>query len=188
MEDFKYLCEYFEEYKWSSSEKTKKKIEDSFLTLVFEKDGFKFERNKKIIFGDLYEKDFNITHEQKKLFIKYCIHKMFENYLTEEEYKNLAIQKKLKRSYEIRDKDLYDSATFDDDIEEYFARTFYFKLKNNAWKFHDATYFQCPECGGLFKKSKNNRQKYCSDCRIIVSRRQFRARSKKYYHAIKNRK
>lgn len=175
MEDFKYLCEYFEEYKWSSSKKIKRKIEDRFLKLIFEEDGFNSERNRKIIFGDLYEKDFDITHEQKIMFIKYCIHRMFENYLTEEEYKDLAIRKNLKRSYEIRDKDLYDAATFDDDIEEYFGRAVYFNLKKYGHRFHNPEYFQCQECGGLFIKNKNirnTRQKYCKDCKIKIKNMQ----------------
>lgn len=186
-----YLCEYFEDYKWSTSEKKKRKIEEIFLDFIFNKDSFKFKRNRNIIFGDLYEKDFDISHEQKLLFIKYCVHKMFENYLMEDEYKELAIKKHLKRSYLIRDKDLYDTATFDDDIEEYFGRTVFFELCNNKYKINNPKYFQCQECGSFFLKSKNKKvtiQKYCSTCRNVVLKKQWRKNSKKYYHNTKNRK
>lgn len=193
MEDFEFLCEYFEEYKDSSSDKKKREIEDKFLKLIFSggKKSFTSTRNKQILFGDFYEKDFNITHKQKILFVKYCVHKMFEKFLTEEEYEIESERKKQKRAFELEYKFLWDTPSFDYRIEEYFHRTVFFELCNNKYKFNNPRYFQCQECGGFFLKSKNKKitnQKYCLDCKIVVSKKLARKRSKKYYHATKSRK
>lgn len=175
MDNFDFLCEYFEEYKSSSSLKEKNKIENAFLKLIFEENGFETTRNKNILFGDLYEDEFNITHEQKILFVKWCVHQMFKNFLTEEEYEIRSEEKKQKRAFELEFKYLWDTPSFDNRIEEYFSRTVYFKLRDNAWKFHNSAYFQCQECGGLFiriENIRNTRQKYCLDCKSKVKNRQ----------------
>lgn len=188
-----YLWEFFVYYNFSHQEKEKQAILQLFLKLMFNKKSklFTFNRNNKIIFEDYYEKDFDISHDKKILFIKWCVKKMFENYLDEEEYEKKSFEKGLKRVLEINDKSLYDQDVENNRLEDYFSRTVFFELCNNNYKFNNPHYFQCQECGGFFLKSKNKKitnQKYCIDCKIIVSKRQSRNRSKKYYHATKKRK
>lgn len=172
---YDYLWEYFDEYKISNDKKQKNRIKESFIERIFSGEFFTLQESKNIIFGNLYENKFNISKEQKILFIKWCIGKMFENYLDEEEYENKCLEKGLKRVLEISDESLYDQDVLDYRLEKYFCRTIFFELCNNHYKINNPSYFQCKECGGFFLKNKNiknNRQKYCAVCKKIVKNRQ----------------
>lgn len=172
---YDYLWEYFVSYQMTENKKKKKKIINDFLEYIYTGDAFNTKESNDILFGNLYENKFGITKEQKHLFIKWCVRKMFNNYLDEEEYEKKSIAKGLKRVKEISYKSLYDQDIIENRLERYFCRTIFFELCNNSYKFHNPVYFQCQECGGWFIKItniKNNRQKYCIDCRSIVKNRQ----------------
>ena len=173
--NYDYLWEYFVYYQMTENNKKKKKIMDDFLEYIYSGDVFHMKEIHDILFGNLYEDRFDIKKNQKHLFIKWCVKRMFDNYLDEEEYEKKSFEKGLKRVNEISDKSLYDQDVVEDRLERYFCRTIFFELCNNSYKFNNPSYFQCQECGGWFKKIanvKNNRQKYCLDCKSVVKNRQ----------------
>lgn len=169
--EYDYLWEYFDEYKITKKKSKKMQIEKDFIDYIYSGDAFILKKSREILFEDLYEKKFNITTEQKNLFIKWCVHKMFENYLDEEELEERAIERGYKDVSEVDFRFLFSHNVLDYRIEDYFCQTVFLNFYKKGKHFNNNNYFQCKNCGGLFLKPKNrnkNKQKYCLDCKKIV--------------------
>ena len=107
--NYDYLWEYFVYYQMTENNKKKKKIMDAFLEYIYSGEAFHTKESYDILFGNLYEDRFDIKKNQKHLFIKWCVKRMFDNYLDEEEYEKKSFEKGLKRVNEISDKCFYDT-------------------------------------------------------------------------------
>lgn len=175
MIEFDYLWEYFDEYKYTTNSQRKREVVEKYLSMVYSGEALLSSESQNIVFGNLYEDLFNISHEDKLKLIKCCVYDMFEKYLTEEDYEKKSLERGQKRLLCIRSDSLYDEDVLNERIDKYFKRYVYFTLKSYVHRVNNPKYFLCQECGMFFHKTgkrNQDKQKYCERCKVIVARRQ----------------
>ena len=168
---YKRWSDYFDAYLESDSERQKKLIKAAFIRRLFD-DDLEYDCDSlntyETVKGDRLANYLNISVEQKDLFIKYFINKLFDYYKDEKSFEQYLIDKNSAYIREIKGDSLYDTYSPDYMIEKYIYRNLYRYIKTALKRLKNNIYFQCQCCGGVYKKNNpmyKTVQKYCNKCR-----------------------
>lgn len=123
-----------------------------------------------LIKSECIDKKHNIKFKDYKEIINSFIEKIFNNYISAEDYEK-------EKGWKV--KVIVDGWSEDNYVIKYFCKSLTGYMRNYIRKLNSGKYIQCTECNKLIKPT-NNRQIYCKECWIEINKKQIRLRVQKY--------